>query len=302
MIYLNKCPICNHQDIETIYSELTDRLYDQNTEHFSLQNCPSCSNTFTNPQIEYSEFSKFYPFDDYVPYSQHSFKRNQIFLKLLYDAFSRIFINKFRGTISHGLKILEIGCSNGDFLLKCKHKGMHVFGIEPDKNAAQRAMKKGLEVLPNSFEESYPKIKNQKFDVIFMSHVFEHIQNPKRVIKHLANLLDDNGRVVILVPNINSVNHRLFGKNWMPLEVPRHYFHYSPKSMKYLANSAGLSVEKIRFVSGPTSFLNSIRYKLNFKKFKMHNKYLLKMFTLPIVIVLNAFKKGDEIAVFMRKI
>jgi len=301
MKYLNKCPICDQQDIETIYSDLTDRLYDQNTENFSLQNCPGCGNTYTNPQVEYSEFGKFYPTDNYVPYLQHAIKKHQVFSKLLYDGLSKIFINKFWGTISPGLRMLEIGCSNGDFLLKCKNKGMSVLGIEPDNNAAQRAIKRGLEVLPLSFEEAYPHIKNQKFDVIFMSHVFEHIQNPKTVMKLLASLLSDNGKIIIVVPNINSFNHKLFGKNWMSLDVPRHYFHYSPASLEYMANISDLSVDKTRFVSGPTSFLNSIRYRLNVKNFKIHNKYLLKTIVLPIVVVLNALKKGDEIAVLMQK-
>ncbi len=301
MKYLDKCPICNNDNIRTIYSDLKDRLHEQNQEQFSLQSCQECKNIFTNPQIEVSEYAKYYPTDEYIPYLPQKIKKYQIIPKLIHDTIVKLFIEKTRGVINEGQIILEIGCANGDFLLKCKNKGMEVIGIEIDKTVAKRAAENGLVVLGMSFEEAYYQLKNQRFDIIYMSHVFEHFQHPKKVLFYLKNLLKDNGRIILIIPNINSITHYIFKKNYMPLEVPRHCFHYSLKSIGYLACLSRLKIEKIRFISGPASFLNSIGHKLHLKNLKLDNSYLLKILFLPLIIIFNISKLGDEIIVFLRK-
>lgn len=301
MIFLEKCPICDNDNIKTIYSRLKDRLHEQNQETFSLQRCQDCNNIFTNPQIELSEYGKFYPTDEYIPFLPQRIKRLQILPKLVHDAIVKIFVEKTRGVINAGHKILEIGCANGHFLLKCKKRGMDVTGVEIEKVVAKSATMKGLAVLDISFEEAYQYLKAQRFDIIFMSHVFEHFQQPKVILTYARNLLKNNGRIVLIIPNIKSMTHYLFKKDSMHLDVPRHFFHYSPESIKYLAEMNGLAVEKIRFVSGPPSFLNSISYKFHLKNIKLDKSYLLKILFLPLMIILNSFKLGDEITVFLRK-
>jgi 2-polyprenyl-3-methyl-5-hydroxy-6-metoxy-1,4-benzoquinol methylase len=301
MIHLKTCPICDDNNITAIYCGLMDRLHEQNQEAFSLQRCQNCNNIFTNPQIELTEYSKFYPTTEYIPYIPQRVKKSQILPKLIHDAIVKIFIEKTRGVINPGKKLLEVGCANGDFLLKCKKRGMDVTGVEIDKVVAKRATKKGLAVLDISFEEAYQYLKDQRFDIIFMSHVFEHFQQPKAILAYARNLLKDNGKIVLIIPNIKSITHYLFKKVSMHLDVPRHFFHYSPETIRYLAEMNGLAIEKIRFVSGPPSFLNSIRYKFHLKNIKLDKSYLLKILFLPLMIIFNSLKLGDEITVFLRK-
>jgi len=301
MIYLKKCPICDNDKVQTIYDSLKDRLHEQNQEEFSLQKCQYCNSLFTNPQIELSEYSKFYPTDEYIPFLPQKVKKSQLIPKFVHDAIVKVFIEKTRGVINPGQKLLEVGCASGDFLLKCKKRGMDVTGVEIDKVVARRAAGKGLTVLDMSFEAAYQQLKDKKFDVIYMSHVFEHFQYPKTVLADARNLLNDNGKIVLIIPNIKSITHYLFKKDCMHLDVPRHFYHYSPESIRYLAGMNGLAVEKIRFVSGPASFLNSIRYTFGLINDKLDKSYLLKILLLPLMIIFNSIKSGDEIAVFLRK-
>lgn len=301
MKYLDQCPICNNAQIRTIYGDLKDRLHEQNQEQFSLQSCQECKSIFTNPQIEIAEYAKYYPTNEYIPYVPQKIKKLQIIPKLIHDAIVKLFIEKTRGVINPGKKILEIGCANGDFLLKCKNKGMEVVGVEIDKTVAKRAAAKGLEILGVSFEQAYQQLNDQRFDIIFMSHVFEHFQNPQKVLTYIKNLLKADGMLILIIPNINSITHFIFKKNCMHLDVPRHFLHYSPKSINYLADINGLKIEKIRFISGPPSFINSIRYKFHLKNLRLDKSYLLKILFLPLVIIFNAVKLGDEVTVFLRK-
>jgi hypothetical protein len=65
----------------------------------------------------------------------------------------------------------------------------------------------------------------------------------------VAEWLKPGGIFYVLVPNVDSAEARVFGSYWHGLELPRHLFHYSPASLKFLAESAGfreLSLETRR--------------------------------------------------------
>ena len=301
MKYLDKCPICNNKALKMLYQGLKDKVFEQNQEQFSIIRCQHCGITFTNPQIEIDEYNRYYLTDKYIPYLPHKFKKYQRTLKLIHDALSKVFINKMKGVINPGYKILEIGCASGDFLLKCKKRGMEVWGVEIDKNAAQRAINNGLNVLAMSFEDAFDHLKEYKFDIIFMSHVFEHIQSPQQVLTYLNYLLNTDGRIIMLIPNIRSLTHYIFKQDFMHLDVPRHFFHYSPQSISYLAKIAGLYVDQVRYVSGPVAFLNSMVQKLKIKDYYPANSYFLRIILLLLIVILNRSHFGDEISVLLRK-
>ena len=56
----------------------------------------------------------------------------------------------------------------------------------------------------------------------------------------VSEWLKPGGIFYVLVPNIDSAEARVFGSYWHGLELPRHLFHYSPASLKLLAESVGL--------------------------------------------------------------
>ena len=80
----------------------------------------------------------------------------------------------------------------------------------------------------------------ESFDVITCFDVLEHVYEPRRVMEKVGEWLKPGGIFYILVPNIDSAEARVFGTYWHGLELPRHLFHYSPASLKFLAESAGL--------------------------------------------------------------
>ncbi len=80
----------------------------------------------------------------------------------------------------------------------------------------------------------------ESFDVITCFDVFEHLYEPRRVMARVAQWLKPGGIFYVLVPNVESAEARVFGSYWHGLELPRHLFHYSPESLKFLAVSVGL--------------------------------------------------------------
>jgi SAM-dependent methyltransferase len=135
--------------------------------------------------------------------------------------------------------LLDLGCSSGSFLESLKGGGWKLHGIEMSKNCAKIAeAKSGAQVfVGNILDATYPP---ESFDAITCFDVLEHLYEPRRVMARVSEWLKPGGIFYVLVPNVDSAEARAFGSYWHGLELPRHLFHYSPASLKFLAESAGL--------------------------------------------------------------
>ena len=79
----------------------------------------------------------------------------------------------------------------------------------------------------------------ESFDVITCFDVLEHLYEPRRVMAKVGEWLKPGGIFYVLVPNVDAAEARVFGSYWHGLELPRHLFHYSPASLKFLAELGG---------------------------------------------------------------
>lgn len=104
------------------------------------------------------------------------------------------------------LKVLDVGCSNGfkTKMLFDKYDNItHITGIDIDNNAINEATdifrknKKYKFELKSIDELDY----NSKYDIIYLSYVLQHLEEPQKVLKKLRNLLTDRGIIIIKVPD-----------------------------------------------------------------------------------------------------
>lgn len=138
-----------------------------------------------------------------------------------------------------GKTLLDIGAGTGDFLVAAKNRGWTVSGIEPNEEARKRAYEKSIQLV-----ENFQTLPNQKFDVITMWHVLEHIPNLSETIQKLHELLNPNGVLIIAVPNYKSYDAQHYKEFWAAYDVPRHLWHFSQTSIKKLFRDA-FELEKI---------------------------------------------------------
>lgn len=135
--------------------------------------------------------------------------------------------------------LLDLGCSSGAFLQSLSGGNWHLSGIEMSAESAKIAQAKtGAEVFVGEILDA--QFPPASFDVITCFDVLEHLYEPRRVMARVGEWLKPDGIFYVLVPNIDSAEARVFGSYWHGLELPRHLFHYSPASLKFLAESAGL--------------------------------------------------------------
>lgn len=150
--------------------------------------------------------------------------------------------------------VLDIGSRNGNFLLAIKKSGrvLSAIGIEPNSSAWQYCRSLGLDVRHGFFSKEI--VGNQKFDLINMADVIEHVTNPRIFIKQATQLLNQNGLILIRTPNLSSywskityMLSRILRIPWSSLTPPEHIYNFSNDNLINFLESELLEVQSIYF-------------------------------------------------------
>jgi len=167
--------------------------------------------------------------------------------------------------------ILDLGCSAGSFLKAMGSKEWKLFGIEMSSESARRAeAESGAKVFVGDILDA--QFAASSFDAITCFHVFEHLLKPREVLSKVSDWLKPGGIFYVLVPNIDSAGAHVFRSYWYALELPRHVFHYSPKSLSMMAHSVGMEVLSLTthrevFIEQSTRYIiDDMLRKLGFRR------------------------------------
>jgi SAM-dependent methyltransferase len=221
------CPICDHLGGQEAL-RAPDRLHGRQ-EKYTLVRCPACSLLWLSNPPKPTQMHVHYS-DAYHKLISAGGENSPARWRLRKDALTKY---KQSGTL------LDLGCSSGSFLAFMKSESWKLYGIEMSSDAARMAEERTAsqvfvgDILDAPFTKA-------SFDVITCFDVLEHLYEPRRVMLRVSEWLKPGGIFYVLVPNVNSAEARVFGSYWHGLELPRHLFHYSPRSLKFLAASVGL--------------------------------------------------------------
>jgi SAM-dependent methyltransferase len=222
------CPVCGHVGAQE-WLRGPDRLHGRQ-EKYTLARCPACSLVWLSNPPKPSEMHLHYT-DAYHKLISDGGQNSPYRWRARMAALAP---HKRSGAL------LDLGCSSGSFLESLKGEGWKLHGIEMSPDCAKIAeTKSGAQVFVGDILEA--PFRRESFDVITCFDVLEHLYEPLRVMTKVGEWLKPGGIFYVLVPNIDSAEARVFGTYWHGLEAPRHLFHYSPASLRNLANGAGLS-------------------------------------------------------------
>lgn len=140
-------------------------------------------------------------------------------------------------------RLLEIGCSYGDVLALLAGQGWTVTGIELDDRAAAEARRRGLNVRTGTVDAAVAP--GETFDVIYASHVVEHVADPTTFMARVAAALAPQGQLVLRTPNAGSLAARWLSSRWEWAAVPEHVHVYSARSVSQLLQRHGLVVTQL---------------------------------------------------------
>lgn len=101
---------------------------------------------------------------------------------------------------------LDVGCGAGGFASLLRSRGVdHVVGIEPDAERAASAAGAADRIIHSTVEQAFDELDDAKFDLIVASDVLEHLVDPWTVTARLATHLEPQGRLLLSVPNVGSL-------------------------------------------------------------------------------------------------
>lgn len=102
-------------------------------------------------------------------------------------------------------EILSVGCGSGITEHELIKRGATVTGIEPDPHAASQSRANGIQVHQGRAEEMLAKMTHRRFDCIIFADVLEHMENPEDILGSALALLEQDGIVVVSVPNFRHL-------------------------------------------------------------------------------------------------
>jgi len=230
-----KCYLCNNENIELISENLR---YNSKRK---VYRCNQCGLLFLYPQMTPEEERIFYEKEYGEIYSTEKgvtpadlFKSRQPDASL-YHALAKDYLSK-------DSECLEIGCASGYFIESIKNEVKNISGIESHKILSQYCRDLGIKMF-----DRLADCACQSYDVIFLFFVLEHIGDPLAFLKEINKHLKNDGKVFIMVPNINDALLTLYD---IPAfrdyyYTPAHQFYYSKETLKLLLEKAGYG--KIEF-------------------------------------------------------
>jgi 2-polyprenyl-3-methyl-5-hydroxy-6-metoxy-1,4-benzoquinol methylase len=150
---------------------------------------------------------------------------------------------------AHGKSLLDVGTGSGLLPHMARGEGYDVEGTDLSRHVSETLPEKaGFRIHQGALEEI---AFDRNYDVVTMLHVLEHTADPLSTMKRAREILNDDGIIIVVVPNYQSLDTRikdllsrfkLKGRPYKHLALGHHNYVFSVKSLERLGQKAGLSV------------------------------------------------------------
>jgi 2-polyprenyl-3-methyl-5-hydroxy-6-metoxy-1,4-benzoquinol methylase len=275
------CPLCGSKE---------SVLYIRNLIGCQYRLCISCDFVFLSPILNDEALAKIY-FE-----SEKSIKRNY-YENLMYNLKKEkkpqdsIYPIDFLKRYKKEGSLLDFGCSIGIFLNKAKYF-YDVTGIDIDPYMSSLGRENlGLNIINCNILDKNLNFKN-KYDIITMRQVIEHLQDPYKIILKLSTFLKDNGIIFIECPNYKSYSLRIIGKYHSMIEGNEHINMFSMNSIERLLVKLGFEIKILETYSWDIELYDLIGLCMStihpfYHRFSYRNPITMRLFELPNLLFLK---------------
>jgi 2-polyprenyl-3-methyl-5-hydroxy-6-metoxy-1,4-benzoquinol methylase len=240
------CLLCGRNEARLL-SEAADQIPTRGPGfRFAIVNCRHCGLTYTNPRPSAQSLSPFYP-PNYAP---HALPQNLNINRPPSRFWSRIFgrpCPERRGLLPwpHPGRLLDFGCGGGSFLCEMAARGWRVTGLDSSPQVVDSIRQHfGFDVVAGTLP--HRDLTTGSFDVITMWQSLEHVHQPLAVLRSAYELLIPGGKLIVAVPNFDSLTSAWFGEYWYGLDLPRHLTHFIPRTLTEMLQTSGFRLNALR--------------------------------------------------------
>lgn len=221
------CPVCNSNTSTTEFCK----------NNFSYVRCHSCGLMYINPIPDIKALSQ-----DYDALGDKYFTDpRKIETDFAIGRFDRElgFLEAAGCTGS----LLDVGCATGSFIEAAKNNGYESpTGIDISTPSILFAKNRGLNAVKGNFAEGV--FSENTFDVITMLATLEHVPFPGEFVAEAARVLKPNGKLIVTVPNTQSMTDRILGKKGRYYSI-HHLNYFSSSNLSELFQSNGFKIHHV---------------------------------------------------------
>ncbi len=237
----NKCPFCNSPHASGSY--LPDTFF--NLKTFTYLSCKECDLIYLNPFPSSEDYSVMYP-----PSYQNGINDKIIDPNKKLPGLRFPYKKHFELISKHspGNKILDYGCGNANLVINARNAGFLCDAVEFNP-AHIEILKKSIPAANFYLIDDFLTNTSSTYDVIRLSNVLEHLEDPGGILNILAKKLTTNGILLIEGPIetnfsfallIRKIYFKLL-KNKTATHPPTHIFFANARNQKALFEKYGLS-------------------------------------------------------------
>ena len=217
-----RCPHC--------YSNLLldpdpSRIFRDGAARYSLLRCLNCRGMFTSPTPAAERLSRYYAD------ASSEIQRKQYLPARLLDAMHRLRQYKQQGYIA-GKRLLDYGLGAGCVARVASRLGYEADALDPVAQGGAAAS----------------SAEADRYSTVIANHTLQCAMDPDAFIDQMLARLESGGRLIVTVPNANSVAYRQRGVLWSWARVPfLHLHHYTEAGLRALLERHGLEIEAVQF-------------------------------------------------------
>ena len=243
---------------------------------FNLDKCCACGTGYVNPQPTAESLKSIYACIghgsksltslDQVMASEVEFPNSTIDAQRMVS-----YAKQLLGPIKEGqAKALDIGAGYGFFSRAALAQGFQVTAVNP-ASAENRIFKQlnGFEPIPLFFEEV--DFGREKFDLVILSQVLEHLLDPFQVLVKVRKLIKPEGVIALAVPNVDAILIKILESRSSFLGLPEHIIHFSRQGLSAILQRAGFAVSYHRYFSRIPYYSISNRLNIHGRSRKLMN-------------------------------